>query len=132
MAMTEDDRLALRNALTDTIGERETRVLMEAVPPVDYDQLATKTDLGLLRRDLDAQFVQVEAQFVQVDSRFAQVNAQFAQVDAEIKTLRADLTTEMRTGFADVRTEMASQLRVTVLTHVGSMIGLTALIAGLT
>jgi septal ring factor EnvC (AmiA/AmiB activator) len=153
MAMTEDDRLALRARLTITLGEREARVLMEALPPVDYDKIATRDDLETqrlvlqadtreLRTDMnaqfervdarfdrvDAQFAQVDAQFDRVDAQFGQVDAQFAKVDAEFKALRADMATE----FAGVRTEMASQLRITVLTHLGSMIGLAALMAALT
>lgn len=55
MKITEQDRLELRQQLTNTIGAQSTNVLMEALPPVDYNQLATKTDLKNLRRDLEAQ-----------------------------------------------------------------------------
>jgi hypothetical protein len=66
---------------------------MEGLPPVDYEQLTTKSDLAMLRRDLETQVVVLQAN---LDSK------------------------------------LASQLRITVITHVGSMIGLTALVAGFT
>ncbi len=99
MAINEEDRLALRVALTDTIGGRETRVLMKALPPVDYDELATKADLDNTR----------------------------IQIDAELKTLRAETQTE----FAAIRTDMASQLRILVMTHIASVIGVAAAVATL-
>ncbi|MCH7789942.1 MAG: hypothetical protein IH940_10955 [Acidobacteria bacterium] len=136
MAITEDDRLALRNALAGTIGERETRVLMESLPPMDYDQIATKSDLETqrmllssdireLRTDMNAELSAVRtdmnAQFSAVDAQFAQVNARFTAVDAQFAMLRGDIDSKL-----------ASQLRITVLTHVGSMIGLAGLVVALT
>ncbi len=122
MATTEDDRLALRSALTETIGEREARVLMEALPPVDYDRLAT-------RDDLDRQDLLTKAEF---NAQRAETAAEFSAVRAEMATEFAAVRSEMTTGFARLDKALAAQLRVTVLTHVGSMIGFTALIAGLT
>ncbi len=147
MAITEDDRLALRNALAGTIGERETRVLMESLPPMDYDQIATKSDLetqrmllssdirelrtdmnaelSAVRTDMNAQISAVRtdmnAQFSAVDAQFAQVDARFTAVDAQFAMLRGDIDSKL-----------ASQLRITVLTHVGSMIGLAGLVVALT
>ena len=45
MSVTEAQRLALRTSLVAVIGEPATDVLMEAMPPIDYDSLATKADL---------------------------------------------------------------------------------------
>ncbi len=36
---------------------------MDALPPIDYDQLATKTDLALLETKVDAQFERVDGRF---------------------------------------------------------------------
>ncbi len=97
MSVTEEDRLRLRERLNQVLGEREAAVLMESVPPVKYDELATKQDLSLLRDEMG------------VDMR---------EVRTEIRELRADL-----------KADMAQQLRVTVLTHVGSMVGLAAFLS---
>ena len=70
---------------------------MESVPPLTYQELATKQDLALLRDEL------------RVDVR---------ELRAETRELRADL-----------KADMAQQLRVTVLTHVGSMVGLAAFLS---
>ncbi len=97
MSVTEEDRLRLRVKLNEVLGEREAAVLMESVPPVKYQELATKQDLALLRDEL------------RVDVR---------ELRAETRELRADL-----------KADMAQQLRVTVLTHVGSMVGLAAFLS---
>jgi hypothetical protein len=49
MAVNEQDRLALRSMLNEVLGEREASVLMDCVPPVDYEQLATRADLETQR-----------------------------------------------------------------------------------
>ena len=72
---------------------------MEALPPLDYDQLATKADLEVLAREL---------------------RADVAVADAGL-----------RSELANVRGDMAANLRVSVAANVGSMMGLAALIVGL-
>jgi hypothetical protein len=113
MAITEDDRLALRTKLNETLGEREARVLMKALPPVDYDQLATKTDLETYRVAFDAEFKTARAE---MRSGFAEVANEFASV---------------RTDMAGIRTDMASQLRVLVMTHIASVVAVAIAVATL-
>ena len=58
MAMTEMQRTALYNQLTDAIGQDAARTLMEQLPPRGWDEVATKEDVKAsekrLLRDLDA------------------------------------------------------------------------------
>ena len=54
MKVTEAQRLELRERLSEAIGRESTTVLMEALPPVDYDTLATKNDLEAQRVALEA------------------------------------------------------------------------------
>ena len=104
MAVTEQDRLALRAKLNEVLGERETDVLMDCVPPVDYEQLATRSDLETQRLLLSSQ-----------------IESQGVTLTADISTLRADMDTKM-----------ATQLRITTVTHIGSMIGLAAFMTAIT
>ncbi len=97
MAVTEEERLSLRAKLNEVLGEREAAVLMESVPPVHYDQLATKNDLLATGDDL---------------RRHSDM-----------------LRSELKGDIARLDVRMAQQLRVTVLTHVGSMIGLAAFLS---
>ncbi len=122
MAISEDDRLVLRARLTETLGEREARVLMESVPPVDYDQLATHTNLEHTRSLLSAEIDQLGTQ---TDAEFVAVRAEFVAVRAEIKSESASIRDEI----AQLRLELATGQRRMMVTHIGSMIGLAAFIS---
>ena len=100
----------LRSKLTEVLGEREAAVLMESVPPMRYEELATKDDLT---REIGA----LRAEF---RGDGAQLRGEFAELRGEMAQLRGDVTLQM-----------AKQLRVTVLTHVGSMLGLAAFLTAL-
>lgn len=54
MTIDENTRLDLRQWFERNMGERLARAVMEAMPPVDDDQLATKADVELLGRELRA------------------------------------------------------------------------------
>jgi hypothetical protein len=116
MSVTEAQRLTLRTSLVAAIGEPATDVLMEAMPPIDYDNLATKADLNVLRTDMDA--------------RFAMVDARFVALSAELRGEMTGLRGEMATLGGDLRTEMASLTRILVGTHIASMLGFAGLILG--
>ncbi|MYK77768.1 MAG: hypothetical protein F4016_12610, partial [Acidimicrobiaceae bacterium] len=45
MVMTETQRTTLYNQLTNTIGQEAARTLMEQLPPMGWDQVATKEDI---------------------------------------------------------------------------------------
>ncbi len=52
--ISEKDRLDLRQELERVFSnKRFAEIAMEAMPPIDYDQLATKTDLNALSLKLD-------------------------------------------------------------------------------
>jgi hypothetical protein len=82
---------------------------MEAMPPIDYDNLATKAD---------------------IDARFAMVDARFVALSAELRGEMATLGGNLRTEMAALRNEMASQSRLLVGTHIASMLGFAGLILG--
>lgn len=62
MPISENDRLDLRQALVDLLGERLAEVAMEAMPPIDYDQLATRADLDVLGRELRAEMTELRGE----------------------------------------------------------------------
>ncbi|MFN3219853.1 MAG: hypothetical protein ACE367_25475 [Acidimicrobiales bacterium] len=105
MSVTEAQRLTLGTSLVAAIGEPATNVLMEAMPPIDHDKLATKADIEMLRADM---------------------NARFAMVDARCGG--AERRTEMAERRASLRADFARQTRILVCSHLASMLGLTALI----
>ncbi len=109
MRPTEAQRLSLRSSLVALIGEPDTTVLMESMPPIDYDTLATRDDLDRSTAALDAK---IDALRTDMDARFTMVDARFVAITAEL------------------RSEMASLNRNLVATQIGSMLGLAGLILG--
>ncbi len=75
MAPTEAERFELREGLRDVLGEGPVTTLMDSLPPMDWHELATKTDLAALEERLDTRFEGVEAGFKGVDARFEAVEA---------------------------------------------------------
>ena len=93
MPASEQKRLALRNRLIEVLGREEAEVLMESLPPFDWHQLATKNDVFALKGDIEANRTAIEA------NRTA--------IEASEQRLR----TEMHAGFANIRSETASEFK---------------------
>ncbi len=152
--ITERDRLHLRDKLIETIGERNAEVLMEALPPMRYDELATKQDVLSVRRDLGQEIAAVRRDLGQeigavrrdlgqeiraaradlqgqVDGIRAELRATRETLEARIEASEATLRGEMAAMKGELSREMAANLRMTVAANVGSMMGLAALIVGL-
>jgi hypothetical protein len=55
MAISEADRADLYTGLVEAFGRRP-ETLMSAIPLHDYDQVATKADLQVLKAELRAEF----------------------------------------------------------------------------
>lgn len=107
--MGEDRRLALLNRLIETLGEEEARTLMESLPPVLWNHLATKDDLlaceGRLRSEFNGEFARVHAR---MDGLEGKVEAGFETLRAEIANNRAEATLQF-----------AKQTRTMVVTLIG-------------
>lgn len=70
MSTNEHDRLDLRQAFEKMFADdRMARLLMEALPPIDYSQLATKQDVAALRSELKGDLARLDAT---IDSKAAE------------------------------------------------------------
>ena len=90
MTPTEAQRFELHEKLIEVLKEKATATLMESLPPMDWNELATKEDLGVLRKDL-------EALEVRVNTRFDSFRV---ELGAKIDTGLAGVRGEMKLGFA--------------------------------
>ena len=104
MTINEQQRLRLHNALGSQIGEDMAGVLMNSLPPFDWDQVATKDDLrNLPTRD-------------EMNMKFAEMDVKFAGMDVK---------------FAEIRTEMQKGFRVAITTVIGLNVALGSLFLGI-
>lgn len=60
----EAARHELRQALSSALGAEQAATLMEQLPPVPWDQLATKDDLHALSERMDHRFELIEHKLV--------------------------------------------------------------------
>lgn len=100
MSTNDKARLELHRRLDSVLGAEEASTLMSHLPPVTWDQVATKEDLRALEANLRAE-ISVSA--------------------SGLRTEMADLRTEVRTELAGVRTEMA-HLRTDLRTEISDSI----------
>ncbi|MGB0210358.1 MAG: hypothetical protein ACPGCX_09740 [Ilumatobacteraceae bacterium] len=100
MSTNDKARLELHRRLDSVLGAEEASTLMSHLPPVTWDQVATKDDLRALEANLRAE-ISVSA--------------------SGLRTEMADLRTEVRTELAGVRTEMA-HLRTDLRTEISDAI----------
>ncbi len=95
----EGRRLALLGKLGEVLGREESETLMDSLPPVPWESLATKGDLRAseerLRIEMNARFQDVDARFDKMDSRFERVDSGFEALLEEMKAMERRLTLQM-------------------------------------
>ena len=96
MSATESERLALHEQLAEKIGPEPAGTLMNQLPRVDSDELATKTDLRQFGDQLRAE----------VSGLKSEMRGEMRGMQGEMKELRAEMLGEL-TG---LRGEMQSEL----------------------
>ena len=100
MVMTETQRTTLYNQLTDAIGQEAARTLMEQLPPMGWDQVATKEDVKasekMLLREIRASETRVLGELKESEGRLmtqiadsearqgARIDETNARIDARI------------------------------------------------
>lgn len=118
--ISEGQRLALLNRLCEVLGEEEASTLMDSLPPVYWEQLATKSDLAASEQRLGNE---MRSGFAKVYSELHSLRTETA---AEFKNLRAETAAE----FKSVRSEMALQFARQTRTMVFTMLGLAVPVLG--
>ncbi len=111
MLVDETRRLALLSRLSEVLGEEEARTLIECLPPVRWEQLATKDDVKAsedqIRTEMNGKFAQVDAEFARVHTR---IDGLEDKMDAGFESLRGELAehrAEQRGELAEQRGELA-------------------------
>ncbi len=90
MTVNENDRLMLRDALIRVFADPTIAdIAMEAMPPIDYTNVAKVSDIANLRLHMDARFAGVDARFAAVDARFDRMETRFDAVDHRFDAIDA-------------------------------------------
>lgn len=113
--MTETQRTTLYNQLTNTIGQEAARTLMEQLPPMGWDQVATKEDvkasgkmfLGELKETEGRLMIQIADSESRQGARIDETNSRIDETNREL----SELKDEVRNGFADLKLALAKQIR---------------------
>ena len=133
MTMTDADRTALHNKLTDVLGTKEASKLMEHLPPIRWDQLATKDDLKASEERLgaliDGTNVRLDGTNVRLDGtnvRLDGTNDQLSETRGEFREMRGEFRgefTAIRGEFTAIRGEfhlaLAKHFRQTIFVLIG-------------
>ena len=113
MSAGEEERLTLLSRLTEAIGADAARTIMESLPPMQWDQLATKDDLKALEERLVTRF---NGEFAKING---EMNGGFAKINGEMNGEFAKIRGEINDLRGSISLEIAKQTRTLVFTMVG-------------
>ena len=113
MTPTETERFELQQELTGVLKKGPAKTLMESLPPMDWQELATKTDLAALEERVDIRLEALRTELgAKIDTGLTDLNAKIdtglTELGAKIDRGLTDLNAKIDTGLADVRGEMKS------------------------
>jgi len=118
MTSNEKTRFTIRNRLADHFDEGFADDLMSLVPPFDVSELATRAEMhaefGSVRAEMHAEFGSVRAE----------MHAEFGSVRAEMALGFARVDTK----FAELRSEMHQNLRISNMAMMSLMVALHGLL----
>lgn len=106
MAISEAARSDLYTGLRDVLGPERAETLMSAIPLHDFDEVATKADLAILRAEL-----------------MGEIRGLRVELKTDIANLRAELTSEV----AAFRKQMGNWMLTLLVAIVGAMAGISFL-----
>ena len=118
MSTNDKARLELHRRLESVLGAEEAMTLMSHLPPVTWDQVATKDDLRALEASLRSE-----------------ISVSASGLRAEMADLRTEVRTELsavRTEIADLRTEIADAILRQTRWMLGFALALTSVMITVT
>ena len=113
LMVTEPERLELHQAMRGLIGTGPANTFMQLATPRDWDDVVRV-------HQLDATIGGLRSELKQ---DIADVRLEIAGLRDELTQESADLRTEVRTGFADMRTEMSMSISTEIRRQTQWIIG---------
>jgi len=122
MSTNEKARRELHRRLESVLGAEEASTLMSHLPPVTWDQVATKDDLRALEANLRAE-ISVSA---------SGLRAEMAELRTEVRTEISGVRAEVHTGMAGLRTEISDAIARQTRWMLGFALALTSVMITVT
>ncbi|MCY4424433.1 MAG: hypothetical protein OXC06_15335 [Acidimicrobiaceae bacterium] len=114
MAATHMQRLAMHARLVEIMGQEDAEALMEHLPPVAWEQMATKDDLKASELRILAELTKTNAALVETNAALVETNAALAETKVSFKEALLDtnadvveLRGEVQLGFARLERRLA-------------------------
>ncbi len=139
---SERRRHELYRELQDVLSDESADELMSALPPVGWADVATKSDVAMIRHELDAlraelrgefqhDFGRLRGEFGELRGQFGELRGEFGELRGEFGELRGEfgeLRGEFAEGLSDLRVEMIKGYQSLQRWTISTMIALTAIV----
>jgi predicted nuclease with TOPRIM domain len=106
---SERRRHELYRELQEVLSDESADELMSALPPVGWADVATKSDVAMIRHELDALRAELRGEFQHEFGRlrgeFGELRGQFGELRGEFGELRGEFG-ELRGEFGELRGEL--------------------------
>jgi hypothetical protein len=129
MPTNDQSRQELFAILDDALGARGATLLMAAIPPFEWSELATKRDLDSLRVELRGEMAELRGE---LRGEMAELRGDMRGLRGEMTGLRGELRGEIKELGGELVDHMAANLRTVVYANFGAMVGLGALVLAAT
>ena len=102
MAITHLQRLSMHARLVDIMGQEDAETLMEHLPPVAWDQMATKDDLKASELRILAELAKTNAALLETKGALLETNAALLETNAALGDTRLSFREALAETNADV------------------------------
>ncbi|KAA0233570.1 MAG: hypothetical protein EDR02_13095 [Actinobacteria bacterium] len=109
MSSGDRERTVLHERLDRALGNDAADTLMGYLPPVGWADVATKSDLALLRSELQVDLSRIDGRLSHLEARLQELDTRTAELETRLDTRSAELEARLDTRFADLETRLGTR-----------------------
>ena len=102
MAITHRQRLSMHTKLVDIMGQEDAEILMEHLPAVAWDEMATKDDVKASELRILAELAKTNAALLETNAALLETNAAVVETNAAVADTRVSFREALAETNADV------------------------------